>query len=299
MQVLRPIAHRTIWGGSKLTPYSGSNCRSIGHLYAFIDGGTMVSEIVGGPDAGKTIHQWFIENRAAYGLARFDRLPITAALVEARENLSIQVHPDDAQAKALEGIALGKNESFYMLEAPTTERMYNGCRASSVDELRGLMRDGRVMEAVDEIACHAGDYIFVEGGTLHAATAGSLSFEIEENCQLTYRLHDHGRVDATGAPRPLQVEKALHCLAVEKKSTARAYGDAPIEERLYATQLVRGGGKFTNGRDMFAFAVMIKGEARVAGVDIKPGTAVLLDPDEALYIAGSEFIVAWPKRLDV
>lgn len=296
MQVLKPIVHETIWGGSKLTPYSGSDCRSIGHLYAVTDGGTMVSEIVHGPDAGKTIHQWFIENRARYGLGRFDRLPITAALVEARENLSIQVHPDDIRAKALEGMAFGKNESFYTLEAPTTGRMYNGCRAGSVDELRGMLRDGRVMEAVDEIACRAGDYLFIEGGTLHAATAGSLHFEIEENCELTYRLHDFDRVDAAGARRPLQVDKALHCLDVGRRSTARRYDGAPIEERLYATQLVRGPGPFVNERDMFAFAVMVGGEARHAGV--KPGTAILLEPGETLDVAGAEFIVAWPKRLD-
>ena len=63
------------------------------------------------------------------------------------------------------------------------------------------------------------------------------------------------------------------------------------------TQLVRGG-NFTNERDMFAFAVMIKGEARHVGADILPGTALLLDPGETLSVAGSDFIVAWPKRLD-
>ncbi len=298
MQILKPIVHETIWGGSKLTPYSGSECRSIGHLYAFIDSSEMTNEIVSGADAGKTIHQWFLENRARYGLQRFDRLPITAALVEAQENLSIQVHPDDARAAALEGVAFGKNESFYTLEAPTTGRMYNGCLAGTVDEVKRKLKDGRVMETVDEISCQTGDYIFIEGGTLHAATAGSLHFEIEENCELTYRLHDFDRVDASGARRALQVEKALHCIDVEKKSFARKYAGVPIEERRYATQLVSGRASFTNERNMFAFAVMIKGGRQYAGTRVLPGTAILLSPNEVLDTASSEFIIAWPKPLD-
>ena len=299
MQVLKPIVHETIWGGAKLTPFSGSDSRSIGHLYAFIDNSHMKSQIIAGADAGKDIHQWFLAKRERYGLQRYKELPILAALVEARETLSIQVHPDDVRANDIEGLPFGKNESFYTLEAPSNGKMYNGCLATSVEQMKQKVEDGQVLEVVDVMPCEAGDYVYIEGGTLHAAAAGSLHFEIEENCELTYRFYDFDRIGADGAKRPVQVENALKCLEVCKKSIARRYGDAPIEERMYVTQLIRSRTTFSNETDMFAFAVMIKGDREYLGIRALPGTAILLEPGETLDVADSEFIIAWPKRAPI
>lgn len=295
MQILKPIVHETLWGGSKLTPYSGSDCQNIGHLYAAIDTAEFNNVILYGTYAGRTLHEWFEENKARYGLERYKELPILMALVEARQNLSIQVHPNDRMAQKLEGLPFGKNESFYTLEAPDCGKMYNGCKAASVEEMREKIAAGRIAETLDMMPCDAGDYVYVTGGTLHAATAGSLHFEIEENCEKTYRFYDFDRVDKKGNKRPLQLEKALACLEVSQKSTSRKYGEEPIEERMYATQLIQNQNHFVNKRDMFAFAVLLKGEKSVSGITLLPGTAVLLEPGETLEVAGCEVMISWPK----
>lgn len=297
MQILKLIVHETIWGGAKLTPYSGSNCHKIGHLYSAIDTEEFKNEIIYGPDKGKNIHEWFMENRDKYGLSKYPELPILMALVEADDDLSIQVHPDDKKAQELENKPFGKNESFYTLEAPKSGKMYNGCKAKSVEDMKQKIKDGKIAETLDSMPCEEGDYVYIVGGTLHAATAGSLHFEIEENCEKTYRFYDYDRIDKDGKKRPLQLEKALACLDVNKKSKSRKYKDGePIEERMYSTQLVKGVDTFENKGDMFAFAVMLRGEKDIDGIKVLPGTAILLEPNEKLDVSGCEFMIAKPKR---
>ena len=296
MQILKPIVHETIWGGAKLTPYSGSHCDKIGHLYSAIDTEKYRSEIIWGSAKGKNLHQWFLENRRQYGLEKYQELPILMALVEADDDLSIQVHPDDQMAQKLENVPFGKNESFYTLEAPTCGKMYNGCKVGSVEEMKAKIAAGKISETLDMIPCKAGDYIYIASGTLHAATAGSVHFEVEENCEKTYRFYDFDRKDKNGNTRPLHIEKALACLKVDKKSKSKTYGEAPIVERLYSTQLIKDKKEFTNMGDMFAFAVMLKGYKNFNGISILPGTAVLLEPNETIDVSNSEFMIVKPKR---
>jgi mannose-6-phosphate isomerase len=296
MQILKPIVHETIWGGAKLTPFSGSDCQKIGHLYSFIDTDEFKSEIITGKDKGKNLHEWFMENRDRYGLGDYAEMPVLGALVEADDDLSIQVHPDDEMAQKLENKPFGKNESFYTLQAPDCGKMYNGCKAASPEDMKQKIAEGRVRETLDMMPCRAGDYVYIVGGTLHAATAGSLHFEIEENCEKTYRFWDYDRVDKNGAKRPLQLEKALACLDVKKKSVAASYnGDEPIEERMYVTRHIAGRDSFTNAGEMFSFAVMLSGDKMIDGVRVLPGTAVMLDAGETLDVSGAEWIIATPK----
>ena len=166
----------------------------------------------------------------------------------------------------------------------------------SVEEMKQKIAEGKIDETLDMMPCEAGDYTYVVGGTLHAATAGSLHFEIEENSEYTYRFYDFDRIDKNGNKRPLQLEKALACLDVTKKSKAGKYGDEPIVERMYSTQLIKGRDTFTNTGDMFAFAVMLRGEKMIDGIRVMPGTAILLDENETLDVSGCEFMIAKPLR---
>lgn len=298
MQILKPIVHETIWGGSKLTPFSGSDCQKIGHLYSAIDTEEFKSEIISGIDKGKNLHEWFLENRKKYGLEKYLELPILMALVEADDDLSIQVHPDDEMAQKLESKPFGKNESFYTLIAPSVGKMYNGCKASSADNMKQKIADGKIGETLDMMPCAVGDYVYIVGGTLHAATAGSLHFEIEENCEKTYRFWDYDRTDNKGNKRPLQLEKAIACLDVSKKSVARKYdSDKPIEERMYSTRHLIDKQTFTNSGNMFSFAVMLNGNKILDGVRILPGTAILLEENETFDTSDAEWIIATPKRV--
>ena len=291
MQILKPIVHETVWGGSKLTPFSGSTCEKIGHLYACIDNSSFKSEIISGSFSGKNIHDWFISNRKRYGLENYDELPVLMALVEAADNLSIQVHPDDEMAKRLIGKTFGKNESFFTIEPPESGYMYNGCTASSKQDMARLISEARCLEGVDTLAIRKGDYVYVTGGTLHAASRGSLSFEIEENCDATYRFFDFNRIDKNVKKRPLQVEKALACLNIHQKSSVRQYnGEEQIVERMYSTQHLVGKKNFKNNESSFIIAVLIKGSKQINLNNLLPGCAVILEPGDQIDLDGCEWI---------
>lgn len=291
MQILKPIVHETVWGGKKLTPYSGSTCEKIGHLYACIDNSTFKSEIISGTFSGKNVHDWFISNREKYGLERYEELPVLMALVEAADNLSIQVHPDDKMAKELVGKSFGKNESFFTIEPPKSGCMYNGCKVTTKQEMVRLISEGHCLDGVDTLPLKKGDYVYVTGGTLHAASRGSLSFEIEENCDATYRFYDFDRIDKNGKKRPLQVEKALACLNTNQKSSVRQYiGEQQIIERMYSTQHLTQKKDFTNNEKSFIIAVLLKGTKVINSCNLMPGAAAIIEPGDKIDLDGCEWM---------
>lgn len=295
MEILQPIVHETVWGGKKLAAFVETDCQKIGHLYGVIDTKKMRSKFLTGPYKGRTIHEWFLDNRDRYGLGNFHELPILTALVAAADNLSIQVHPDDEVARKLEGRPFGKNESFYLIEPPTTGLMFNGIKVESVEEFRCLIEEGKTLKGVGTIEVHSGDYVYVTGGTLHAAAAGSLSFEIEENCDATYRFYDFDRVDGNGKQRPLQVEKALLSLNPELKSEVSIFeANTTKRERMYELTLVRDRNTYTCQGNMFAFATLLSGETEIKGVRIKPGTSILMEPGDEIVLEKCTVMVAKP-----
>ena len=111
MLVIETIVHETIWGGKKLTPYSGTNNKKIGHLYSLISNGELESKILNGEYRGQLFRKYFDENKARFGLSNYKEFPFLLALVDASDDLSLQVHPNDVMAKELEGADFGKTES--------------------------------------------------------------------------------------------------------------------------------------------------------------------------------------------
>lgn len=113
MYILEPIIHETIWGGKRLNCYVSDKNRKIGHLYTVNGHRNMSNIILNGPDKGNTLHKIFEQNRYKWDLSKYDEFPLTIALVDATENLSIQVHPDDETAELLESRRIGKKNLGY------------------------------------------------------------------------------------------------------------------------------------------------------------------------------------------
>lgn len=297
MNVIEPIIHETIWGGNRLAGYCGSDSSSIGHLYSAIDSPEMGSRFSEGPLRGKTLHDWFLESREKYGLDNYDRMPLILALLDASSDLSIQVHPDDEKAGELTGSPYGKNETFIVLQAPNSGLMYDGCNCESPSELEEAIKNGTLAERLNQTVCLSGDYIYIEGGTLHAATAGSLNFEIEENGGQTYRFYDYDRVDAAGKKRPLQLVDALKCLDVSKKAHKRRMDGDWIVERAYASKITESPLIINDDPDMFMFVVPLEGTIKIGSLnrEILPGTAILLDPGETLRNESARCVLVKPR----
>lgn len=295
MLILETISHETIWGGQKLMPYSDGSCKKIGHLYSLQCEKGQSNKILNGSYKDKTFNEYFDENKNRFHLGNYILFPLIIALVEADDNLSIQVHPDDELAKALENADYGKNESWYFIEAPKEGYIYDGCTGISITEVQNKVAARDLESITDHLYVKNGDYVYVEAGTLHALSTGSLLYEIEENCPLTYRLYDFNRKDAQGNTRELHLEKALKAIKVDLKSRIKRYDNDYIEERRYITQLYENIDSYTNNSKTLECLTMIDAAFMLEGVAVKIGTTIILEPGESVSALMKKAIMARPK----
>lgn len=201
-----------IWGGQKLRTVYGkptdlSPLAESWELSCHPDGPSI---IVGGEHDGKTLDSYIRENPACLGTG-YDstELPILIKLIDAQDNLSVQVHPNDEQAKAWEG-QNGKTEMWYVVQADEGAMMTCGMKQDvSEEQFRKAILDNTVGDLLNTVPSKAGDVFFVEAGTVHAIGKGNVIAEIQQNSNVTYRLYDYGRVGKDGKTRELHIEKGV------------------------------------------------------------------------------------------
>lgn len=137
-------------------------------------------------------------------------LPILIKLIDAKKDLSVQVHPDDKYAKKHEHGSLGKTEMWYVLDAKKNTNLVYGFRRDMTKEsVRTCIEDGSIEKYLRKVPIQTDDVFYIEAGTVHAIGEGALIAEIQENSNITYRLYDYNRVDKDGELRPLHIDKAL------------------------------------------------------------------------------------------
>ena len=204
-----------IWGGDRLRREFGKtfNADRIAESWELSCHKDGQSVIVGGEFDGRTLAEFIEENGSAAVLGteseRFDGFPIFIKLIDAADNLSVQVHPSDEYAFEFEG-ERGKNEMWYVVDADAgAELIYGFKREISREEFAERIKNGTLLEVSNNIPIHKGDVLYIESGTLHSIGKGILVAEIQQNSNTTYRVYDYGRVGKDGKPRELHVEKAL------------------------------------------------------------------------------------------
>lgn len=138
------------------------------------------------------------------------QLPILIKFIDAKKDLSVQVHPTDEYARQHENGQLGKTEMWYVLDAGKDTKLIYGFRQDTDEKtIRNAINNGTLMKYLQQVPVKKGDLFFIEAGTVHAIGAGALVAEIQENSNLTYRLYDYDRVDKNGRRRKLHVDKAM------------------------------------------------------------------------------------------
>lgn len=211
---LKPACKDYLWGGHKLVEkygveYDGKILAEAWELSAHPAG---PSVIVNGKYAGKTLREYLdAEGLEVLGThcRRFREFPILTKFIDAKDNLSIQVHPSNAYALKNEG-QYGKTEMWYVLEAEPGAFLYYGFKKEiSKEEFSARIKENTLLEVLNAVPVKKGDILFIESGTLHAIGKGILVAEIQQNSNVTYRIYDYGRVGADGKKRDLHIEKAL------------------------------------------------------------------------------------------
>lgn len=195
---LIPVFKDYIWGGTKLKDIydaPGTRVAEAWILSAHPDGQSLLED---GTPFCEYIHN--------------DTFPILIKMIDAREKLSVQVHPDDTFARKYENDS-GKNEMWIVLDSEPGAFLYVGFnRGVDAREVRKRVENGTIEEVLNKVPTHTGDAFFMPVGTVHAIGPGNLILEVQQSSNVTYRLYDYNRRDDQGNRRPLHVEKALQVL---------------------------------------------------------------------------------------
>ena len=218
---LRAACKDYLWGGTRLRTEYGqhSDAEKVAEswmLSAHPDG---PSEVENGAYAGLTLPQ--VLQTAGPELcgtdcAAFPDFPVLVKLIDAKDSLSIQVHPDDAYART-HGGGFGKTEMWYIVDCDPGAGLYYGFdHAISREEFRRRIENNTLEEVLNRVPVHRGDVFFIGAGTLHAIGAGILIAEIQQSSNLTYRIYDFGRLGKDGKPRELHIAQALDVTRLER-----------------------------------------------------------------------------------
>ena len=211
---LTPACKDYLWGGDKLREDFGieSDCRPLAEAWVLSchpDGPSIVAT---GPLAGKTLPEYIKkEGPACLGTdcEKFSDFPILGKLIDAKGDLSIQVHPSNEYALAHEH-QFGKTEMWYVLDCEPGATLYYGFQHQiSREEFQQRIQDNTLTEVLNAVPVEKGDLFFIPAGTLHAIRKGIVVAEIQQNSNVTYRIYDYGRVGADGKPRQLHIQQAL------------------------------------------------------------------------------------------
>ncbi len=298
---LMPVPRETMWGGERLCEHFGIECSEeqdssrIGEAWMLSCHPNARSRVVGGEFDGKSLPEVLTKHPEYMGsdAKRFNRFPLMIKLIDARENLSIQVHPDDEYAADTHD-AQGKTELWYVIEAePDAEIIYGFRQELTQEQFRAALQDDTILDKVEHFKVKSGDVFFLEAGTVHSIGKGVLLCEIQQNSTTEYRVYDYGRTDEEGISRPTQIEKAIDVAITVPPTVPPGPLSAPVEvdnrtemalgECNYFRSVVMDTylpTHFEVTDESFASVVVIEGEAKFYteddGLTLKKGESALI-----------------------
>lgn len=291
-----PYFKSTIWGGDEISRFKGIslNCKDIGESWELSAVPGCESIVADGEDCGLTLKDLVVKYReelvGKHVYERFgDEFPLLVKFIDAKDDLSLQVHPDDRLAKQRHN-SFGKTEMWYILNSQKNAKIHTGLtRQIDVDEYEKRVSEKTLMEVVGSYDSTPGDLFFLPAGRLHAIGTGNFLVEIQQSSDITYRVDDYGRRDSEGNLRELHTELAKDAIDYEYypdcKSTSRLID--PATENLVKCDYfnvnkvtVNGEQSIQNSEDSFMGLVCIGGEGKlkVDGIatSVKQGETLLL-----------------------
>lgn len=248
---LIPVFKETLWGGTRLKRCYGkhSELASIAESWELSAQKGASSTIAEGAFCGMRFDEFVqLHPEACGSKCTAGQFPLLIKLLDSAQCLSVQVHPDDDYAQKAEGTS-GKTEMWVILESEPGASIFLGFKRDiSRDEFISLINEGTLTNALEKIPVKRGDVFFIPAGTIHSIGAGITLAEIQQNADTTYRVHDFGRLDANGQPRPLHIEQALAVTTLHKASFAPPGAGLKKNGAGFSLQVLAEGDIFTVSR---------------------------------------------------
>ena len=280
---LKPTYKTMLWGGTKIRDVlhkDTGNLKRIAESWELSTHPNGKSVIIGGEFDGRTLDEyldsvgWELFGEYA---KKWHQLPIMIKYIDARENLSVQVHPTDKYTKRHEADG-GKNEMWFILDADETAFIYLGFKRDvTKDEVRLAIENGKIEELLNRIPVKKGEVYYIPAGTVHAIGAGCLLCEVQQTSDATYRLYDYGRLDDDGTPRPCHLKDGLAVLNCKKTAlSTRRSGAAKkraenmlgeIEKLTLSEYNAEGESAYFFPSAKFIVALVLEGKGTIEGYD--------------------------------
>jgi len=278
-----PIFMERVWGGRRLESEFAKKLppqKLIGESWEIVDRPEAQSIIASGPLKGKTLNDlWMQHRQEIFGkIADAPRFPLLIKLLDAREKLSLQVHPPEKIAPELGGEP--KSEFWYVAATnPSSELLLGFRKPLTRDQFENALRNGTAADHVHKIRGKPGDAVFLPAGRFHAVGAGNLLIEIQQNSDTTYRVFDWNRVDDQRRPRQLHIEQALECIDFNdvRPKIVEPQGELLVRHELFEVEKWN----LDQPREVarlgqFAIVCCLTGSLRCADVAIGRGEFMLL-----------------------
>jgi mannose-6-phosphate isomerase len=219
MYKFEPLLKQTLWGGDKIIPFKHLNTQMerVGESWEISGVKDNETIVANGPDKGKSLNQLVSEQKAKLvgeeNYQRFgDEFPLLVKFIDASQDLSIQVHPNDETAHRL-GKPHGKTEMWYTLESAPGAHLYNGLKKKiTTEEYEQMVANDTIVDALARYEIKEGDVFYIPAGRIHAIGSGCFVTEIQETSDVTFRIYDYKRKDKDGNYRELHIKEAAQCI---------------------------------------------------------------------------------------
>ena len=309
-----PYLRTTIWGGYQIAPFKGiftaqPNIGESWEISGVPGHESVVVErgIIGDVDLGLNLTQLIDKYKGLLVGERVYRtygntFPLLVKFIDSRQDLSVQVHPDDQLAQKRHQCP-GKTEMWYVIKADVGAKIYSGLKQSiTPDDYERLAKaepingHSPMQDVIATHESHQGDLFFLPAGRLHAIGAGNFLVEIQETSDITYRVYDFGRKDEHGNPRELHIEQAKEAIDYQVWPEYRTSYDStkPNSELIHCPYfivnrvVVQVAAEINLHSDSFVIVVCLWGEANINGIRVKQGETLLVPASEnVLYIFGN------------
>lgn len=305
-----PLLKQTIWGGDKIVPFKhlSTDIENVGESWEISgvkDNETIVSE---GPWKGRSLNELVREMKhdlvGRENFARFgEEFPLLIKFIDARQDLSIQVHPTDEIARR-QGKPRGKTEMWYIMDSEPGAKLFSGLKKQiTPEQYEQMVEDGTICDALAQYEVKEGDVFFLPAGRIHAIGSGCFLAEIQQTSDVTYRIYDYKRRDKDGNYRQLHTKEAAECINFNVENDYRTHyverqnqGVTLVQCPYFSTAVYDLDEPMTldySELDSFVVLIVVKGEGKITDnegnkVSVKAGDTLLVPATtETLSVSGT------------
>ena len=291
---LKPAVKDYIWGGNYFQKFAkGLGLERVSECWELSTRDDDSSIVASGKDVGKKLSEVITKEDIGPVMDRFPYFPLLIKLIDAKENLSIQVHPSDEYALKNEN-SFGKSEMWHIISADEGSGLYVGLNNNySKEEIEKALNEGTILNCLNFYKVKPGETYIINPGTIHAIGKGVRLIEIQQNSNLTYRLFDYNRVDKNGNPRELHIQKALKVIDYRKYETKQSDSEYLADNNYFTVKAIKFDGELkiaANDKAFISFT-FLNGKGMVDDIEYNQFDTFFLPYKKECLIKGKGKVV--------